>query len=81
MMAKYIVYLDRKFDKECAVIFDKAMNHIDVANWLGIEKNVLGAGFMVLMGNEVRVYEGSESLKVNNRGQKDVVIIENTLTM
>ena len=36
---------------------------------------------MVLHGDEVRVYDKSESLGVENRGQKDVAIIEKMLTM
>ncbi len=35
-MTKYIVYIDRKWNRDRAVIFDKVMNHDDVADWLGI---------------------------------------------
>jgi hypothetical protein len=70
MSMKYIVA--EQFGMIQPIIFPTEMKHAETAKNLHLQpKNILGAGFCSIVGEEIQCYGESTSLGVESRGEKD----------
>jgi hypothetical protein len=76
--AKYII---GGYNQE-PIVFPETIQHADMARnlgWVGDERKVVGAGFVLVRDDQYHVYGESVSLRVKNRGEQDEKILNKYL--